>query len=283
MTDPGMTNLEQREYWAQEGKQWVREADRYDAMNGPFGELILDTARLQPGERVLDVGCGNGAMTREAAMRVAPDGSVVGIDLSAPMLDLARQRAVAAAIDNVEFLEADAQAHPFRDGEFDAVISRFGTMFFEDPEAAFANLAGAVRSGGRIVITCWQDALQCEWIVVPGAAVAAHVGLPEFGPPGAPGPFAFADGDRLARIVEAAGFCDVTLDGVTRPMRIGDDLDDVERFFTTSLDVARELFDGKPKEQVDAALDAAREALAPFAGSDGVVLNGTAWLLSAHR
>ena len=137
--------------------------------------------------------------------------------------------------------------------------------------------------GGRIVITCWQDALQCEWIVVPGAAVAAHVGLPEFGPPGAPGPFAFADGDRLARIVEAAGFCDVTLDGVTRPMRIGDDLDDVERFFTTSLDVARELFDGKPKEQVDAALDAAREALAPFAGSDGVVLNGTAWLLSAHR
>ncbi len=282
-TDKVMTNIDQREYWAREGQQWVREEARYDAMNGGFGEAMLSSAALQPGERVLDVGSGNGATALAAATLVAPEGAVVGIDVSAPMLALARRRATSAGIDNVQFLEADAQTHRFEEAAFDAVISRFGTMFFDDPGAAFTNFGHAVRPGGRLAIVCWQDMFKSEWIVVPGGAVAAHVGSPDFGPPGAPGPFAFADGDRLTRIVAAGGFRDVTLGAVTRPMRIGDDVDDAVAFIT-SLELVREqLFAGKPQDKVAAAVDAAREALVPFAGPDGVVLNGGAWLLTAHR
>lgn len=277
-----MSNAEQREYWAREGEHWVREAARYDAMLDRFGEAMLDAARLQSDERVLDVGCGNGATTLEAARRVAPGGKVVGVDISAPMLALARRRAADAGIGNVEFLEADVQVHPFEAGTFDAVISRFGTMFFEDPEAAFANLARTVRPGERLAIVCWQDLSQQEWIFVSASTAAPYVGLPDLGPPGAPGPVAFADGDRLKQIVEAGGFGNVTLEDVTRPMRIGDDVDDTVAFIT-SLEETRELFASKPEDNVAAAVDAARKALAPYSGPEGVVTNGTAWLVTAHR
>lgn len=277
-----MTSTEQHEYWAREGEHWVREAARYDAMLGRFGEVMIDAARLQSGERVLDVGCGNGTTTLQAARRVAPGGTVVGVDISAPMLALARRRAADTGIANVEFLEADAQVHPFEAGTFGAVISRFGTMFFENPKAAFTNLARTVRPGGRLAMVCWQDISRQEWIFVPANAAAPYVGLPDLAPPGAPGPAAFADGARLKGIVEAGGFSDATLEAVTRPMRIGDDVDDTVAFIA-SLEETRELFASKPEDRVAAAVDAARQALAPYAGPEGVVTNGTAWLVTAHR
>jgi SAM-dependent methyltransferase len=275
-------NAEQHEFWAREGEGWVREAARYDAMNGAFGEALLVAASLEAGERVLDVGCGNGATSLEAARRVAPGGAVLGVDISPPMLDLARRRASEAGLTNVEFLQADAQVHAFEPSEFDVVVSRFGVMFFEDPEAAFANLARALRPGGRLAMVCWEDILHSEWIIVPGAAAAEHVGFPDLGPPGAPGPFAFADGERLKGILEAAGFAEVSLEAITRSMRIGDDTDDVARFIT-SLELVRDLFAGKPEDKVAAAVAAARDAVAPYAGPDGVVMSATAWLVQAGR
>jgi SAM-dependent methyltransferase len=276
-------NAEQKEFWAREGEEWVRQAARYDAMNAKFGEAMLDAAALQPGERVLDVGCGNGATSLEAARRVQPGGAVVGVDLSAPMLGLARQRASEAGVANAEFVEHDAQVHQFEPGAFDVVVSRFGVMFFDDPEAAFATLAGAVRPGGRLAMVVWEDVFKSEWIIVPGAAAAEHVGFPDLGPPGAPGPFAFADGDRLKGILAGAGFSDIRLEAITRPMRIGDDVDDVTEFIT-SLELVRDLlFAGKPEDKVAAAIAAAREAVAPYAGPDGVVMNATAWLATARR
>ena len=182
----------------------------------------------------------------------------------------------------MRFLEADAQTHAFEPGAFDAVVSRFGTMFFEDPVAAFANLGRAVGSGGRLAVVCWQDVLKSEWTAVIGGAAAAHVGFPDFGPPGAPGPYAFAERDRLERTVTAAGFGDVRIEGITRPMRLGDGVDDVVRFFT-SMDLVRGWFAGKPEANVARALDAVREATAPYAGPHGVVMTGTAWLLTARR
>ena len=182
----------------------------------------------------------------------------------------------------MQFLEADAQTHAFELGEFDAVISRFGTMFFEDPVAAFTNLGRAVGSGGRLAIVCWQDVLKSEWTAVIGGAAAAHLGFPDFGPPGAPGPYAFADRDRLERTVASAGFGDVSIEAITRPMRMGDDVDDVVRFFT-SMDLVREWFAGKPEADVARAIDAVRQAIAPYAGPHGVVMTGTAWLLTARR
>jgi SAM-dependent methyltransferase len=278
-----VTNAEQREYWAREGQHWVQQAARYDALNHRFGDAMIEAAGLQPGDRVLDVGCGNGTTALEAARRVAPDGRVTGIDVSAPMLVLAQHRATEAHIDNAEFIHDDAQSHAFEPESFDVMISRFGNMFFEDPEAAFRNIGGALRPGGRLAMVSWQEMLKSQWIVVPGAAAAPHVGLPNFGPPGAPGPFAFADGNRLRGILERAGFNAIKLDEVTMPMRVGDDVEDVWGFISSLELVRNEMFAGKPQENIDAATQAAKQALAPFAGPDGVILSATAWLVTARR
>jgi SAM-dependent methyltransferase len=275
-------NQDQLDHWAREGEHWVRESDRYDAMNERFGEAMLDAADLGPGMRVLDVGCGHGASTLAAARRVLPGGSVVGLDISSPMLALARRRATEAATGNIEFVESDAQRHAFDTHEFDVVISRFGIMFFDDPIAAFANLRGALRPGGRLSIVCWQDMFQSEWIMVPGAAAAEHVGLPDFGVPGAPGPFALADEGRLRQIVASAGFGDIEIEGITETMRIADDIDDAIAFIT-SLELVRDhLFAGKPPDKVEAAVAAARQALEPYEGIDGVKMVAGAWALSAR-
>jgi ubiquinone/menaquinone biosynthesis C-methylase UbiE len=276
------TNTGQRENSDREAELWVSEAERFDAMNGAFGRAVLEAAQLHAGERVLDVGCGNGATTLEAAQQLSPGGEAVGVDIAAPMLKLARSRADAAGLSNVRFLEADAQTYTFEKGEFDAVISRFGVMFFEDPVVAFTNLGHALGSGGRLAIVCWQDVLQSEWTAVIGGAAAAHLGFPDFGAPGAPGPFSFADGERLEQTVRSAGFGNITIEAITKPMWMGDDAEDVITFFT-SLEIVREWFGGKPQEKVDNAIDAVREALAPYVGPEGVVMSGTAWLLAARR
>lgn len=268
----------------EEGEHWVHEAERYDAMNRAFGEAMLDAADLQPGEHVLDVGCGNGATTIQAARRVRPDGAALGVDLSGPMLSLARERAAAAEVREAEFLQADVQVHTFREGECDVVVSRFGVMFFNDPHAAFANLARALRPGGRMVFVAWQDMTRSEWIMVPGAAAAAHVGLPEGIAPNAPGPFGLADPDRIRELLDRAGFTGLALEELTRPMRIGDDLDDVEAFFTRSLPLVRDLLAAAPADKAAAAISAARTALEPYAGPEGVVMNeNSAWLVTARR
>jgi SAM-dependent methyltransferase len=277
-------NLSQFEFWGQEGAQQYDDYDETnDALMAPFGDAMYEAAQLQPGERVLDVGCGHGRSTVEAAERVAPNGRVVGIDISPAMLQPAHRRVAAADLDNIELVEGDAQVYPFEPDSFDVVISRFGLMFFADPEAAFANLARALRSGGRLAFVCPQDPLNSEWVTVAlGAAVQATGRPPDLGAPGAPGPFSLADEDRITWLLSAAGFTDVKLDAVVRPVRLGRTVEDATGYIL-SLPQSQELFADAPQETVQAATSALRTAFAPYAGTHGVVLDSSGWLVFARR
>jgi len=277
-------NRAQMQEWERENARQYRDyGDSNEALFAPFGQVMLEAARLKSGDRVLDVGCGHGTSTLEAAQRVSPSGRVSGVDISAAMLEPARKRIAVEDVNNVELIRADAQVHAFEAESFDAVISRFGTMFFEDPRAAFANLASALRPGGRLVFVCWQDPLKNEWVAVAlGAAVEALGRAPDLGAPGAPGPFAFADGDRLHQLLAGSGLRDVMLETVTRPVRIGRDLDQAVGFIM-SLPQSKQLFAGVPHDVVDAVVAKLRAAFAPYVGSRGVVMDATAWLVSAIK
>ncbi|MBI2168154.1 MAG: methyltransferase domain-containing protein [Actinobacteria bacterium] len=278
-----MPNEDQAKYWqGKGGEHWVSERDRYARMVAGFGDAVVEAASLSPGDRVLDVGCGMGPTTFAAADRVGPSGEVVGVDLSGPMLGVARERAEEAGLAHVRFEQADAQVHSFEPDTFDAAISRFGVMFFDDPKAAFANIAAALRRGGRLAFVCWQPLFENEWIMVPVAAALEHVPLPEMGEPGAPGPFAFAEQGRVEDILGSAGFKNISLEPLELPMRVGSDADDFVAFAKTS-DFADTLMEGVDDATAAAAWASVREALGSYAGPDGVVLSGKTWLVTAIR
>jgi SAM-dependent methyltransferase len=236
----------------------------------------------EPGDRVLDVGCGNGALSLAIAPLVTPTGFVLGLDISGPMLEMAAQRAHAARLTNTMFEHADAQTYELEEAGFDAMVSRFGVMFFDDPDAAFANLARSLRPGGRAVFTCWQDLLANEWLMVPASAALAHVPMPNLGEAGQPGPFSLAEPDRIRSILTAAGLAEVTVDDVRCPMRLGSTVVDTVSFMQRT-DMAAALMADVTDEVAAAAWAAVREALEPYAGPDGVVLQGAAWLVTATR
>jgi len=232
-------------------------------------------------DHVLDVGCGNGQTTRLAARR-ASRGHVVGIDLSAPMLERARATAAEDGLTNVRFDRGDAQVHPFPSGSFDVAISRFGIMFFADPVAAFANIGRALRPGGRLAFLCIQDMSRNDWLVVPFSAMRAYVPRPDFARPGAPGMFSLADPARIGEVLTSAGFEAVTPTAVEAPMLFGRDADDAAEFLLNS-GPARFILDRVDQTTVGRALDAVTAALRPFEGPGGVRLRGAAWLVSATR
>jgi SAM-dependent methyltransferase len=276
-----MTNTAMAEYWnGRPAEVWVAEAERFDSILGAFGRRLLAAAALQPGERVLDVGCGNGAVTLDAAGAVGPGGHATGLDLSAPMLEVARRRAGERGLD-VSFVQADAQTAAF-DEPFDVVLSRFGVMFFDDPEAAFARFADATRPGGRLCFVCWQEMFANEWIAVPAMAMVAHVGIPELPEPGTPGPFALADGERTRALLESAGWSRITVEEHEDGMRMGRDPEDVVAFMLSD-EMGRRLVEGRDPEAVQAGIADAIEALRPYATPDGVVLTGSYWLVTADK
>jgi SAM-dependent methyltransferase len=276
-------NAEQSTYWDGEaGLHWVAEAERYDALNGRFGERVVEALDPQPGERVLDVGCGNGALSVAIAERVGPGGTVLGIDLSGPMLEVARRRAGEQSRDNAHFERGDAQVDPLPEASFDAVTSRFGVMFFDDAVAAFANLARATKPDGRVAFCCWQDVMLNEWLMVPATAALEHVPFPDLGQPGAPGPFTFADADRLRGVLDGAGWTGVEVADTHEPMWLGSSVEDVVKFMRGT-DLAATLLDGVPEETAAKAWSAMEGAVGARMGPDGLVLSGRAWIVTAQR
>jgi SAM-dependent methyltransferase len=279
-----IANADQAERWnsGEDLAHWLGHQARYDRMNEPFAALLLAAAGLRPGRHVLDVGCGCGATTLAAARVIAP-GQAVGLDLSGPMLARARAAAEAAGLPNAVFQQGDAQVHPLEAARFDAVISRFGTMFFGDPVAAFANIRSAIRPGGRLAFVCWQPLAAQQWLLVPGAALAEHVPPPAgFGSGDGPGMFAFSDPDRPREILAAAGWRDIEITAEHASILVGGggSVEDAVEFMRTG-SMGRMMLAGADAGTFDRAIASVRAALAPYADAEGVRLGAGVWLVQA--
>jgi SAM-dependent methyltransferase len=263
-----------------DGEHWAAHERRYDQALGRYEQRFIDAARLTVTDTVLDVGCGTGQTTRHAAQR-APQGWALGVDLSARLLERARQRAGEEGVANARFLQADAQIHPFAPHSFDAAISRTGAMFFGDPVAAFTNIGGGLRPSGRLVLLVWQPYARNERIVAITAALAGGRDLSGPGPD-APGAFSLGDPDRVDTILRAAGYSDIGVDAVEEQMYLGDDADDAEAFVHTlgyTVSVLRAL-DQDGRRRAGAALRATLDA---HDTGRGVWYPSAMWLVTARR
>jgi SAM-dependent methyltransferase len=277
-------NAEQIRYWNETAApKWVEYQAVLDTQLEELGRVAMDRARLVPGERVLDVGCGCGATSRALAARVGASGSVHGVDISGPMLARAAELARAAGLGNVRFTNADAQTYAFEPGAAYVLFSRFGVMFFTDPPAAFTNLRRALRPGGRVAFVCWQPLADNPWLLVPLGAAAQHIPLPPPPAPGAPGPFAFADRERVRAILTQAGLGDAAFEDVRVTLGVGGGgLEDAVRFLLEGVGpTTQALREADPalRPRVYAAV---REALAPYDTAAGIRMPAAAWIVTAR-
>lgn len=273
-------NLDQVTYWNQAAAPaWVELNEDLDRQIAQLGAATLAALAPRPGERILDIGCGCGESALALAEAVGATGRVIGVDISAPMLAVARCRAEAAAAGQLTFLEADAQVHPFEPGAADAAYSRFGVMFFEDPAAAFANIRKALKSDGRVAFLCWRALAENPWMTVPMSAGLKH--LPPRPPPvpDAPGPFAFADGERLRGLLTAAGFADIEIKAHNQKLR-----NDPAATFRTALRVGplgamlRETPDARERVEADV-----RAAILEHLEDGQVTMDSATWIVTARN
>lgn len=278
-----MANIEQARLWNTTGADaWIHYVDEFDATLNPFGTAVMDRLGLAPGQRVLDIGCGLGTTTRELASRVAP-GQVVGADISLRMVIEARRRATSEGVENIDFLEVDAQTGDFGPAPFDVAFSRVGVMFFEDPVAAFSNIASSLTANGRLGFVCFQSPMVNPFLVVPILTAAPHLEIQFPPPPGSPSPFSLADPEAVRGILEAAGFDNVTIDpGPDEAMIPGaDNIEMVARRLLEQNPSTAPRMVQLPSEKVTAATAAVSEVLAPFRDGDVIRMGAGTWIVLA--
>ena len=282
MTQMASTNPnanQQKEWNNGTGRRWLERHEAVDRQLAPFGRRAMDCADIGAGQRVLDVGCGCGETTLELARRVGAGGFVTGIDISRLLIERARQLAGESRLANIRFEEADAQTIPFPPQSFDVVFSRFGIMFFDEPDAAFANLRAALRPGGRLSFVCWPAPRENQFITIPVAAAARHITPPEPGDPDAPGPFAFAEPERVRRILSRAGFSDIETERVIEKVG-GGTLDETANLLA-EVGPLNSILDSIDEQTRRAIVADIRAALAGLASQGRDSLDAVSWLVSA--
>jgi len=274
-------NAEQIAYWnGPGGHHWAERQQRQDTVLAPVSEALLRRAAVRPGETAIDIGCGCGATSFELAQRVGTNGRVIGIDISAPMLE--RARALTPPGAPVEFVLADATVHPFVPHSADLLFSRFGVMFFAEPAVSFANMRKALRPSGRLVFACWRTPRDNPWMMFGLREAYKHVPkLPELGPED-PGPFSFSKEERVHRILGEAGFTGIAMERVDLQLDIATG-GGLESALETTLAIgptSRALED-QPPEKVAAVTEAIRAALAAHVKGSAVPLGGSIWIVTA--
>ena len=275
--DPG--NTDQAMAWdGDEGAYWADNAEHFDRTVAGYHVAFMAAANISDHDQVLDVGCGTGQTTRDAA-RAASSGSALGVDLSARMIAYAGQAAAREGLPNVSFEQADAQVHPFMAENFDVAISRTGATFFGEPVAAFTNVARALRRGGRLVLLTWQGLDGNEWIRELSTAMAAGRDLPT-PTPGAPGPFSLADPERVRAILGAAGFTDIQVEPRSEAMWFGADADGAQRF---AIGLLGWMLDGLDDDGKQRAVENLAATLTAHDTGHGVLYGSATWTIQATR
>lgn len=277
MSDP--VRPTQVEYWnSKVGEEWARQADRTDTMFADLTQATFKALDLKPGERALDIGCGAGETTLAAAQRVGANGHAIGVDISKPLLDLARARS--KTIGNIDFIEADAGTTNIPGAPFDAAFSRFGVMFFDNPVAAFTRIRANLRPGGRLAFICWRGFNENAWTSGPVRALTPM--LPASLPPPdetLPGPMFFADPNKAKSVLGSANWRDISVEPWDGPLRIGATAEDAAAYLLKIGPSARAIAEHK--------LDPAKaeqlivEDLAKSQGPDGVSLAAACWIVRA--
>lgn len=267
-------------YWNQAGGQaWVELQGLMDRLNQPVADVLIERGFPGEGRTVLDVGCGAGATTIAMARRLGADGLCLGVDVSAPLLDIARRRAEAEGVGEAGFVQADAQTYRLDKESFDAVISRYGVMFFGDFDAAFANLRQGVRPGGQLTFVCWRRPADNPLANAPLEAAAPFLPPLPQPDPDAPGRWAFAKPDRVRGILERSGWQDIAIDPLDAPTPLS-----VEDCMTLSLRMGA--LGSALQHQADGVRQEVRDAvgrsLEPYT-KDGIVqMVAACWLVTAR-
>ncbi|MCG2635121.1 MAG: class I SAM-dependent methyltransferase [Gammaproteobacteria bacterium] len=276
-----IANSEQIRYWNDEAAlRWLEMQDELDRIVHPFGEAAMVAADVAEGHRVLDIGCGCGRTTLALAALVGQRGSATGVDVSSIMLQHARSRA--AGLGQIQFNEADAQTHDFPDNYYHRIYSRFGVMFFDDPIAAFSNLARALMPTGMISFVCWQPPAENPWLMEPMQAVNEYLPPPEPPVANAPGPFAFADPERVKEILTAAGLSDIRQESLQHGINLGKDAAEATRF-AVRVGPASSRFTDAPEEKITAATQGIQRVMSAYETEDGVIMTGSARIVVATK
>ncbi|KEO91442.1 methyltransferase type 11 [Erythrobacter longus] len=280
----GETDEKQAKYdWAgEQGERWLSQVDRFEAMLAPIGAALLERAAFAPGDAVLDLGCGGGASTRAIADAIGPEGRVLGVDISPGLINHAS--AISAGKGNIAYTCADGASLDAGSERFERLHSRFGSMFFDDPHCAFANLHSQLDNSARIDLAVWANPRDNPWMMEMMGVVRNHVEVPP-AEPRAPGPFAFEDLDYLQEVLNAGGFKDMQVDPYEGAQAIGGPAaspEEATRFVLSSLGVGQIL-----AEQAQDIRDAAaRDLTAKFEehhkAGEGVMLGCKAWLVTAR-
>jgi len=286
MADPQVNdaNKAQREFWNSPAtRAWADEHERVDRLVAELTAQLFEVAAPQPGEHVLDIGCGGGTTTLELARRVGPTGHVIGADIAEHSIAGVRQRIADAGLSQAEAIVADVSAHPFPPESRDLVFSRFGVMFFAHPTAAFANVRRAVKPDGRLTVLVFRTPKENLWPQGPFEAVR-HL-LPPTPPPGPedPGPFSWADPARVRRILEGGGFRDVSLTPFDPKVRLAPPggIADAIDFMMTFGPLTR-VVPSLPVEQQNAVRAELEGFFRGYDGPQGIVLPAANWIVRAR-
>lgn len=279
-----MNNAEQIADWnGEQGRRWAEHQQRIDRMIERYGDAALLAAAAMPGERVLDIGCGSGSTTLALARAVGPRGRVLGVDISQPMLAVAQKRADSHPELNLSFTEPDASAAALPTGH-DLLFSRFGLMFFADPAGALRHLRGSLKPGGRCAFVCWRAPRDNPWAMAPLVAARQALGItPPPADPLAPGPFAFADEQRLRGLLSEAGFGSIDLQRFDAPNVLGASAREAALNCLQIGPVSRLVREVGPEREPQ-IVEAIERALAKHAAADGSVsLGGSTWVVTAAQ